>query len=97
MREATEVSLKIAVQVIIFNSENQIVAVSRKDNHSDFGLPGGKNVFQYRCSRLLVKRGVAEGMVIVYSIYLSPFTPVRNSIVAKNPSPWKEQMVGDFL
>lgn len=31
-----------AVSVIVMNSNNQIVAVSRKDDHNDFGLPGGK-------------------------------------------------------
>jgi ADP-ribose pyrophosphatase YjhB (NUDIX family) len=30
-----------AVQVVLLNEENQVLAVSRKDNHSDFGLVGG--------------------------------------------------------
>lgn len=32
----------LAVSVIVMNDNGQIVGVSRKDNHSDFGLPGGK-------------------------------------------------------
>lgn len=32
----------LAVSVIIMNEKGQIVGVSRKDDHSDFGLPGGK-------------------------------------------------------
>ena len=32
----------LAVSVIVMNSKGEIVAVSRKDDHSDFGLPGGK-------------------------------------------------------
>jgi len=35
-------NLKHAVQVVIINDKGQILCVSRKDNHSDFGLPGGK-------------------------------------------------------
>lgn len=31
-----------AVQIVIINDDGQVLAVSRKDNHSDFGLPGGK-------------------------------------------------------
>lgn len=32
----------LAVSVIVMNKNGKIVAVSRKDDHSDFGLPGGK-------------------------------------------------------
>lgn len=35
-------SLKFAVQVVMLNDEGKVLAVSRKDNHDDFGLPGGK-------------------------------------------------------
>lgn len=35
-------NLKYAVQVVILNELGQVLAVSRKDNHDDFGLPGGK-------------------------------------------------------
>jgi ADP-ribose pyrophosphatase YjhB (NUDIX family) len=31
-----------AVQVVLINGKGEVLAVSRKDNHSDFGLPGGK-------------------------------------------------------
>jgi 8-oxo-dGTP pyrophosphatase MutT (NUDIX family) len=31
-----------AVSIILKNSKGQILAVSRKTNHLDFGLPGGK-------------------------------------------------------
>jgi mutator protein MutT len=31
-----------AVCLVTFNQSNQILAVSRKTDHSDFGLPGGK-------------------------------------------------------
>lgn len=33
---------KKAVQVVIFNKEGEVLAVSRKDDHTKFGLPGGK-------------------------------------------------------
>lgn len=32
----------ITAQVVLINPEGLILAVSRKDNHNDFGLPGGK-------------------------------------------------------
>lgn len=31
-----------SVQAVILNKDGQVLAVSRKDNHSDFGLVGGK-------------------------------------------------------
>ena len=34
--------IKYAVQAVIFNSIGEVLAVSRKDNHEDMGLPGGK-------------------------------------------------------
>ena len=34
--------MKKTAQVVLFNEEGLVLAVSRKDNHSDFGLPGGK-------------------------------------------------------
>lgn len=34
--------IKKAAQVVLINEEGLILAVSRKDNHEDFGLPGGK-------------------------------------------------------
>jgi|GEM_PF-1294865 ADP-ribose pyrophosphatase YjhB (NUDIX family) len=34
--------LKYAVQAVILNEEGKLLAVSRKDNHNDFGLVGGK-------------------------------------------------------
>lgn len=34
--------MKVSVQVVLINKEGEILAVSRKDNHKDFGLPGGK-------------------------------------------------------
>lgn len=34
--------MKYAVQAVIFNDKGEVLAVSRKDNHKDFGLPGGK-------------------------------------------------------
>ena len=34
--------MKKAVQVILINPEGLILAVSRKDNHNNFGLIGGK-------------------------------------------------------
>jgi ADP-ribose pyrophosphatase YjhB (NUDIX family) len=33
---------KKAVQLVILNDNGEVLAVSRKDNHSDFGLVGGK-------------------------------------------------------
>ena len=32
----------ITAQVVLVNEEGLVLGVSRKDNHSDFGLPGGK-------------------------------------------------------
>lgn len=34
--------MKYAVQAVILNDKGEVLAVSRKDNHEDFGLPGGK-------------------------------------------------------
>jgi ADP-ribose pyrophosphatase YjhB (NUDIX family) len=33
---------KISAQVVLINDEGKILCVSRKDDHTDFGLPGGK-------------------------------------------------------
>jgi ADP-ribose pyrophosphatase YjhB (NUDIX family) len=35
-------NMKKTAQVVLFNEEGLVLAVSRKDNHNDFGLPGGK-------------------------------------------------------
>ena len=35
-------SIKKAVQVVVLNEKGNVLCVSRKDNHTDFGLPGGK-------------------------------------------------------
>lgn len=34
--------MKHTVQAVMINDEGRVLAVSRKDNHNDFGLPGGK-------------------------------------------------------
>ncbi len=34
--------MKYSVQAVILNDKGQVLAVSRKDNHDDFGLVGGK-------------------------------------------------------
>lgn len=34
--------IKIAVQVVLLNDKGEVLAVSRKNNHNDFGLVGGK-------------------------------------------------------
>jgi len=34
--------MKKAAQVVLLNEQGLVLAVSRKDNHNDFGLPGGK-------------------------------------------------------
>ena len=34
--------MKESAQVVLINKEGLVLAVSRKDNHEDFGLPGGK-------------------------------------------------------
>ena len=41
--------MKKTVQALIFNKEGEILAVSRKDNHNDFGLAGGKVEEQDYC------------------------------------------------
>ena len=33
---------KVSAQVVLINEDGLILCVSRKDNHNDFGLPGGK-------------------------------------------------------
>lgn len=33
---------KEAVQIVLLNDKGEVLAVSRKDNHEDFGLVGGK-------------------------------------------------------
>lgn len=35
-------NIKYVACVVIENEQGQILCVSRKDNHTDFGLPGGK-------------------------------------------------------
>ena len=34
--------MKYSAQVVLINEEGLVLGVSRKDNHKDFGLPGGK-------------------------------------------------------
>ena len=34
--------IKHAVQVVLFNDKGEVLCVSRKDDHTSFGLPGGK-------------------------------------------------------
>jgi len=34
--------IKVSAQVVLINPEGYILGVSRKDDHNDFGLPGGK-------------------------------------------------------
>jgi ADP-ribose pyrophosphatase YjhB (NUDIX family) len=34
--------MKYTAQVVLLNEEGLVLGVSRKDNHNDFGLPGGK-------------------------------------------------------
>lgn len=34
--------MKYSVQAVILNSKSEVLCVSRKHNHNDFGLPGGK-------------------------------------------------------
>ena len=34
--------IKYAVQVVLLNDKKEVLCVSRKDDHWDFGLPGGK-------------------------------------------------------
>jgi 8-oxo-dGTP pyrophosphatase MutT (NUDIX family) len=36
------IEYKKAVQVILINESGEVLAVSRKDDHTKFGLPGGK-------------------------------------------------------
>lgn len=35
-------NLKYAVQAVVLNDKGEVLGVSRKDNHTDFGLIGGK-------------------------------------------------------
>jgi len=49
-----------AVQVVLLNEEGQVLAVSRKDNHSDMGLPGGKRDPEDSSLEDALKREVKE-------------------------------------
>lgn len=35
-------NIRKAVQVVVLNNKGNVLCVSRKDNHADFSLPGGK-------------------------------------------------------
>ena len=52
--------IKFSVQVVIVNEHGQILAVSRKDNHNDFGLPGGKVDLEDKSLKYALIREVKE-------------------------------------
>ena len=59
--------MKECVQIIILNEDNQVLAVSRKDNHSDFGLPGGKvDPEDVNCIEAIIREVKEETGLTVY-------------------------------
>jgi mutator protein MutT len=64
---------KHAVTALIYNEHGEILAVSRKDNHLDFGLPGGK-VEPGESLEETLKREVAEETGLVVTQCRSYFT-----------------------
>jgi ADP-ribose pyrophosphatase YjhB (NUDIX family) len=45
------------VHIVLINEHNEVLGVSRKDNHNDFGLPGGKVDY---CDRNLINAIIRE-------------------------------------
>lgn len=59
------------VQVVILNKEGEVLAVSRKDNHEDFGLPGGKvEVFDKSLKMAAIREVQEETGVHIYNLEL---------------------------
>lgn len=52
--------MKYTVQAVIFNDKREVLAVSRKDDHDDFGLPGGKRDPEDFCNEAAMKRELME-------------------------------------
>lgn len=58
--------INFAVQAVILDKEGNVLCVSRKDNHNDFGLPGGKVDDTDLSTEDAIKREVLEetGLII---------------------------------
>lgn len=59
------------VQVVVLNKKGEVLAVSRKDNHKDFGLPGGKVETYDKSLKMAAIREVKEETgVHIYNLEL---------------------------
>lgn len=72
--------MKYTVQAVIFNDKGEVLAVSRKKDHNDFGLPGGKVDPEDNSLEDAIKREVMEetGLDIDMSTSTQVFSMHRN-------------------
>lgn len=68
-----------AVCALITNEDNQLLAVSRKDDHDDWGLPGGKVDLEETLEQALFRECLEEtGYAIIINYEESPFDSLEN-------------------
>ena len=73
--------MKKSVQAVIINKSNEILCVSRKDNHNDFGLPGGKvDIGDSTNEKALVREVMEEtGLIVDESSLIQIFSMYSNN------------------
>lgn len=64
--------MKEAVQVVILNDEGEVLAVSRKHDHNDFGLVGGKVDEGETPIQAILRECLEETGIIIYEGGLIP-------------------------
>lgn len=64
--------MKEAVQVVILNKEGEVLAVSRKDDHNDFGLVGGKVDEGETPIQAIMRECLEETGIVIYENGLIP-------------------------